>query len=78
MWDCGKKQHFVFALGHVGKDSKGEYQRINGYDANFWFYVSKGKTDTVTLANAMRRLRASMKHNGYSIAGYEYLENPYE
>jgi len=77
-WDGGKKERFIFTLGREFRDTKGVYQRIEGYDANYWFHVAKGKTDKATLANAWRHLRSNFTKNGFKVATHWYIENPYK
>ena len=72
-WDGGAKRVFEWTLGRVSKDSKGEYQRIHGWEANYWFHVSKGKTDKQTLSYALKHLRANMKRNGQVISFWEIV-----
>ncbi len=59
-WDGGKKQVFEWTIDSVcGHESKGDYVRIGSFGANHWFHVSKGKTDKITLCNAMKHLRGT-------------------
>lgn len=71
-WDGGKKQVFDWSIhGHIGHDSKGDFIRIGSWGANHWFSVSKGKTDKVTLCNAMKHLR---KTSLGKQSKFEYVE----
>ena len=73
-WDGGEKNFFTFSLGKVQKDSKGEYQRIHGWESNQWFHVAKGKTDKQTLSNAFRFIKGKMKKSkDIFIQHYEYV-----
>ena len=56
-----------------GMDARGSFVRIGSWTANHWFYVSKGKTDKQTLANARRRLGAAAKKAG-QICSFSYEE----
>lgn len=59
-WDGGKKQVFEWGIeGSPATDSKGQYVRIGSFSANHWFHVALGKTDKITLCNAMKHLRAT-------------------
>lgn len=58
-WDSGTKQVFEWHIGSVSIDSKGTFVRIGSLGANHWFHVAQGKTDKVTLCNAMKHLRAT-------------------
>jgi len=71
-WDGGKKDTFDWSINHFfsGKDSKGNFVRVGSYEANYWFYVSLGKTDKLTLANAKRKLKAITKIP----CTFEYIE----
>jgi hypothetical protein len=62
-WDGGAKQIFVWEIEnrHRGTDSKGTYVRIGCWEANYWFHVAEGKTDKITLCNAMKHLKAITK-----------------
>lgn len=72
-WDGGSKQEFTWSLGRIGKDSKGEFQKINGWEANYWFHVSKGKTDKQTLSYALKHLKNNAKKNNQIISYHEYV-----
>lgn len=72
-WDGGKKRKFDWILGITQKDNKGEYQRVNGFEANYWFNVSKGKTDKQTLSYALKHLKANAKRNGQIISFWEIV-----
>jgi len=60
-WDGGKKQVFEWEIeGSPAKDSKGFFVRLGSFSANHWFHVALGKTDKITLCNAMKHLRATL------------------
>jgi len=59
-WDGGEKQVFEWGIdGSPAKDGKGSYVRIGSFSANHWFHVAVGKTDKITLCNAIKHLRAT-------------------
>ena len=59
-WDGGAKQVFNWTIDGVsGRDSQGEYVRVGCWSANHWFHIAKGKTNKVTLCNAMKHLRGT-------------------
>jgi len=59
-WDGGAKQVFHWGIeGSPATDSKGQYVRVGSFSANHWFHAAVGKTDKVTLCNAMKHLRAT-------------------
>ena len=59
-WDGGAKQVFDWSIdGSPATDSKGKYVRIGSWSANHWFHVALGKTDKITLCNAMKHLRGT-------------------
>ncbi len=65
----------VWSIGpRSGKDDKGEYVEIGSWVDNFWFMVAKGKTDKITLCNALKRLR---KFYEFPILKYEYIIDQY-
>ena len=71
-WDGGAKQVFTWTIeGPPSRDSKGEFVRIGSWAANHWFHVAKGKTDKVTLCNAMKRLRGT---EAGKQSKFEYVE----
>ena len=72
MWEGGAKQVFDWKIdGKPQTDSKGQFVRVGSYSANFWFHVALGKTEKLTLRNAMYHLRGQSK-SGYS--KFEYVE----
>ena len=71
-WDGGKKDTFDWRIdGAVGKDRKGFYVKIGSWSANHWFCVALGKTEKLTLRNAMFHLRAITKVP----STFEYIED---
>jgi hypothetical protein len=60
-WDGGPKDTFDLTLGRIQEDAKGKFQKIDCYDANYWFHVSKGKTDKITLINGLNHIRHMFK-----------------
>ena len=59
-WDGGAKQTFEWSIDSVeGHDSKGDFVRVGSWGANHWFHVAKGKTEKLTLCNAMKHLRGT-------------------
>ena len=61
-WDGGAKQTFEWSIqGKPQKDKNGKYVKVGSWAANYWFHVSVGKTEKVTLANARRKLQAITK-----------------
>jgi len=74
-WDGGSKNQFTWTLGKIQTDEKGTFQRIHGWEANYWFHVAKGKTDKLTLSNALRHLKTNAKKGGYDITSAYSLTN---
>lgn len=72
-WDGGKKRIFDWTIDSLGggSDSRGEFVRIGCYTANHWFYVSKGKTDKLTLAYAKNHLTSVTTVQ----STFEYIED---
>ncbi len=71
-WDDESKRIFDWSIDSTGHDSKGEFVRIGSWSANHWFHVAKGKTDKLTLRNAMLRLRSVAKHHNLTCK-FEYV-----
>jgi len=70
-WDGGKKDTFDWSVDEaVGRDQKG-FVRVGSWSANYWFYVASGKTEKLTLRNAMFHLRAITKVP----STFEYIED---
>jgi hypothetical protein len=72
-WDYGQKSRFEFSLNqnHIGQDSKGQFIKVDCFDANYWFNVAYNPSLKVTLANIKRRFAkklSGIKHN------WEYIE----
>ena len=58
-WDGGKKDTFDWEIdGSPTEDEKGFFVKIGSRAANHWFHISLGKTEKLTLRNAMFHLRA--------------------
>jgi len=71
-WDGGAKQTFDWSIGgSPATDSKGQYVRIGLFSANHWFRVALGKTDKLTLCNAMKHLRGTLLGKQ---SKFEYVE----
>jgi hypothetical protein len=81
-WDGGAKQVFHWTIENSsavkGRDfdpplrhKNRWYVKIGSWSANTWFYVLKGKTAKLTLANARRHLQAVSR---VSIKSFEYIE----
>lgn len=60
-WDGGLKQVFEWKIETPIYPKEG-ISRIGSWNANYWFEVSTGKTEKLTLANAKRHLKASTKY----------------
>ena len=60
-WDGGKRESVTWSITDqiAGHDSRGTFSRIGSWSANHWFHVAKGKTDKLTLRNAMFHLRGT-------------------
>mgnify|MGYP001609669173 CR=1 FL=1 len=72
-WDGGAKSIFDWSIeGSPATGSKGQYVRVGSWRANHWFHVAIGKTVKLTLANARRRLLASMRRQGIT-GRFEYI-----
>jgi hypothetical protein len=71
-WDGGPKQVFDWEIEHFhgGKDTKGYYVRIGSFAANYWFHVSLGKTEKLTLSYAKKHLMAITRIP----SKFEYIE----
>ena len=71
-WDGGAKQRFAWSLDHIdGHDSNGTFTRVSSFEANHWFNVAKGRTDKITLCNAMKHLRGTKLGRA---SRFEYVE----
>jgi hypothetical protein len=72
-WDGGPKQTVKWSIDSIqGHDSRGTYVRIGSWSANHWFNVALGKTDKLTLRNAMSHLRGTKVGKQ---SKFEYVEN---
>ena len=73
-WDGGAKQVFDWEIDphHEGNDAKGTFTRIGSWAGNHWFHVAKGKTDKITLCNAIKHLRATRLGKQ---SKFEYIES---
>jgi hypothetical protein len=61
-WDGGAKDTFDWSItGPVQEDKDGKYVRIGFWDANYWFHVSLGKTQKLTLSYAKKHLKKITK-----------------
>lgn len=60
-WDGGFKDTFTLELiTDIQKDAKGYYQKVDCFQANYWFHIGAGKvkpqTDKQILMNAYRKM----------------------
>ena len=65
-WDGGLKDIFTLELIRpIKQDSKGWYQRVDCFQANYWFCVGAGKTkiqsDKQILKTALRKMFKGQK-----------------
>jgi len=73
-WDGGLKDTFEFNIdGREQKDKKGKFVRIGSWEANYWFNVTVGKTEKLTLANAKRHLTSIFKRKELKVK-FAYVE----
>ena len=73
-WDGGAKQTFEWTVeNHRGEDKQGRYVRIGSWTANHWFHVAEGKTEKLSLRNAMLHLRAAARKRGLA-STFKYVE----
>ena len=74
-WDGRAKKIFEWTIEpfHGGKDSQGEFVRVGSWEANHWFHIAKGRTEKLTLRNALLHLKAAARKNGIN-ATFTYKE----
>jgi hypothetical protein len=72
-WDGGLKNEFTWFIdGEIKKDKRGKYVKIGSWEANYWFNVAVGKTEKLTLSNALRSISSKLKKRGLKFS-YQYV-----
>ena len=57
-----------------GKDKKGYFRQVGSWEENFWFMVAEGKTEKVTLCNALKKIKVLLKRKGIPLLKYQYIK----
>jgi hypothetical protein len=69
-WDGGMKQVFDWEIEGTNKDNQGSFSRIGSWNANYWFHVSTGKSDKLTLSYAKKHLKKITRIE----SSFEYIQ----
>lgn len=70
--DVVKSSYWNIGYGR-GQDKKGYFRRVGSWEENFWFMVAEGKTEKITLCNALKRIKAMLKIKNMPLLKYEYI-----